>query len=56
MEFNESFYRTQWLMAHNRLHELAHDADLAKSEKVIEQWSSYLADLEQDREVASHPA
>lgn len=48
-----SLYRTQWLMAHNRLHEIVHsdeDKPLAKH------WDEYLAELRTAERVAAKPA
>ncbi|HEY2468541.1 MAG TPA: hypothetical protein VGI45_11990 [Terracidiphilus sp.] len=42
-----SLYRTQWLMAHNRLHDLAQSHPDLKGD-----WDSYLRDL-QSSEAAS---
>ncbi|MEJ0071348.1 MAG: hypothetical protein WDO24_24320 [Pseudomonadota bacterium] len=49
----ESLYRTRWLMAHNRLHEIVHAAEPADKAKL---WADYLADLEKAEEVAAQPA
>jgi hypothetical protein len=43
-------------MAHNRLHEIAHDEKLAQSEKISDHWAGYLADLDRAGEVASQRA
>jgi hypothetical protein len=55
-KFDASYYRTQWLMAHNRLHEIADDENLAQSEKISDHWRGYLADLDRAGEVASQRA
>jgi hypothetical protein len=47
-----SLYRTQWLMAHNRLHAAVHDPKAS----LPEVWSGYLADLATAEVVASSPA
>ena len=39
-----SIYRTQWLMAHNRLHDLFHKGGLLKSEEHRGEWEAYLAE------------
>jgi hypothetical protein len=61
MDANE--YRTRWLMAHNRLHDLVHEIigkasniDPALLEKVNEQFEAYLADLGDAKRVAAMPA
>jgi len=54
VNFDVSYYRTQWLMAHNRLHEIAHDCELA--DKVKTQWDGYLDDLKQAGQVATRSA
>jgi hypothetical protein len=55
-ELESSLYRTRWLMAHNRLHAIVHEADLAKPENLARQWNEYLAELAASDEVASKPA
>lgn len=41
----ESLYRTRWLMAHNRLHEIANKS-----------WKDYLKELRSSEAVAKTPA
>ncbi len=41
-------------MAHNHLHEIAHDCELA--DKVKTQWDGYLDDLKQAGQVATRSA
>jgi hypothetical protein len=48
----ESLYRTRWLMAHNRLHAVAHRREVS----VEDTWSGYLKDLETAEAVAKTPA
>jgi hypothetical protein len=48
----ESLYRTQWLMAHNRLYDLAHDP----SASVNDSWAEYLEELQSAESVAKTPA
>lgn len=48
----ESLYRTKWLMAHNRLHRIAHDP----SATVADEWKGYLNDLGTAESVASRAA
>lgn len=52
-EMSASEYRTRWLMAHNRLHELVHAGGQGDAKKV---WVDYLGDLETVPEVISKPA
>jgi hypothetical protein len=52
----ESLYRTRWLMAHNRLHDLFYKSGLIKSEEYRGEWEAYLAELRTADEVASQPA
>lgn len=47
-----SFYRTMWLMAHNRLHAATHDPAVS----LPELWAAYLADMETAEEKSSVPA
>jgi hypothetical protein len=47
-----SLYRTQWLMAHNRLNKIAHDSTVG----VAEEWNSYLRDLSTAESVAREEA
>jgi hypothetical protein len=49
----ESLYRTQWLMAHNRLHAIAHTKD---GIDIAREWEGYLAELRLADEIASKPA
>jgi hypothetical protein len=51
-----SLYRTRWLMAHNRLHDLFYKRGLIKSEEYRGEWETYLAELRTAEEVASQPA
>jgi hypothetical protein len=52
----ESEYRTLWLMAHNRLHEILHsEASMAQDERA-RQLENYAAELKSAREIASKPA
>jgi hypothetical protein len=48
----ESLYRTRWLMAHNRLHTIAHNSSASASDT----WNLYLKDLSQAEEIAKTPA
>lgn len=48
-----SFYRTRFLMAHNRLHEIAHGDASAKHR---ENWDEYLAELRTAERIAAKPA
>jgi hypothetical protein len=43
-------------MAHNRLHAIVHEADLAKPDNLTRQWNEYLAELAASDEIASKPA
>ncbi len=52
----ESLYRTRWLMAHNRLHDIVHNSASVEPEKLSGQWNEYLAELNTAGEVASKPA
>ena len=47
-----SLYRTKWLMAHNRLHAVAHEP----SAQLSENWNAYLSELRSAEEVARHAA
>ena len=47
-----SLYRTQWLMAHNRLHSAVHDPNAS----LPKLWDAYLADLAAAEVIASSPA
>jgi hypothetical protein len=47
-----SFYRTQWLMAHNRLHKIVHDS----SADVAQEWEGYLRDLSTAESVSKQEA
>lgn len=51
-----SLYRTRWLMAHNRLHDLFYKGGLIKSEEYRDQWEAYLAELKTAEDIASRPA
>jgi len=46
-----SFYRTKWLMAHNRLHEIAHEPSASLAEK----WNAYLDELQAAEDMARQP-
>ena len=50
----ESIYRTQFLMAHNRLHDIVHE----KGDKptLAKHWDEYLVELRTAEQVASKPA
>lgn len=48
----ESLYRTQWLMAHNRLYDLAHNSSLS----IADVWAEYLKELDSAESVARKPA
>ena len=48
----ESLYRTKWLMAHNRLHDLAHNGSLVPTTV----WEEYLNELKSAEAVAKTPA
>lgn len=52
----ESYYRTKWLMAHNRLHDVVHKPGLTKPEALAKHFEEYLAELRTAEEVASRPA
>lgn len=47
-----SLYRTRWLMAHNRLHAIAHDSKVS----VKDTWDDYLKELSTSEAVAKTPA
>lgn len=49
-----NLYRTQWLMAHNRLHEIVYEDDPKKS--LSRHWDEYLAELRTAERVAAKPA
>jgi len=51
-EQKESLYRTRWLMAHNRLHEIAHKGDPNPDLD----FDDYLAELRTAESVAAQPA
>ena len=58
-EQRESLYRTRWLMAHNRLHEIVHyEYECTDDPRIslIPQWDAYLAELRTAEEVAAKPA
>jgi Zn-dependent peptidase ImmA (M78 family) len=55
-ESESSLYRTRWLMAHNRLHVIVHQTEMAKPENLTRQWDEYLAELAASDEIASKPA
>jgi len=49
----ENLYRTKWLMAHNRLHEIVH----GKSDKPLaDLWNGYLDELQLAEKIAATPA
>ena len=48
----ESLYRTRWLLAHNRLHALAHDGGSASAEDL---WKEYLAELQTSEDTVNAP-
>lgn len=48
------FYRTQFLMAHHRLHKLAHNPATA-TESVLAEWHGYLEELKTAPEVSKQP-
>ena len=50
----ESLYRTRWLMAHNRLHEIVY-GDVSKAE-TPQHWDGYLAELRTAKSVAAKSA
>jgi len=52
-EDQASLYRTRWLMAHNRLHEIVHAGGAVEVAKI---WDDYLAELTTAPEIASQPA
>jgi hypothetical protein len=47
-----SLYRTQWLMAHNRLHTIAHSPSI----DVKDEWKGYLDELRSAEDIARLPA
>lgn len=49
-----SLYRTRWLMAHNRLHEIVYEDEPKIS--LARHWDEYLAELRTAECVASKPA
>ena len=53
-EQQESLYRTRWLMAHNRLHEIVY-GDVSKAE-TSQHWDGYLAELRTAESVAAKSA
>jgi hypothetical protein len=50
-----SLYRTRWLMAHNRLHDLFYKGGLLKSEEHRGEWEAYITELRTAEEVTSRP-
>ena len=46
-----SFYRTKWLMAHNRLHSVVHEP----SANLTEEWSTYLSELQSAENLVRTP-
>ena len=55
-EQKSSLYRTRWLMAHNRLHEIVHE-DVPKTKtSPARHWDEYLAELRTAERVAAKPA
>jgi len=46
-----SLYRTKFLMAHNRLHALAHEPSASPTET----WNAYLEELQSAEEIARRP-
>lgn len=52
----ESLYRTQWLMAHNRLHRACHKPEFASVEVLTKHFKEYLEELKTAKEVVSKPA
>ena len=49
----ESLYRTKWLMAHNRLHDIVHSKSNVPLAVV---WDEYLKELQSSEVVAETPA
>lgn len=47
-----SFYRTQWLTAHNHLHAVVHDT----SASPVKEWDAYLSELGSTEIVAKRDA
>ncbi len=50
-EHTAAQYRTRWLLAHNRLHAVAHEGRPA-----VEEWDGYLEELKTADEVADRSA
>jgi hypothetical protein len=49
----ESLYRTKWLMAHNRLHEIVHSKT---AKPLADLWKEYLDELQSAETVAATSA
>lgn len=47
-----SLYRTKWLMAHNRLHAVAHEPSASPKDN----WNAYLSELQSAEDVARRQA
>lgn len=55
-EHQEALYRTRWLMAHNRLHEIVHKGDSETETPRARHWDEYLAELRTAKDIAAQPA
>lgn len=55
-EQQESLYRTRWLMAHNRLHEIIHSGDSETKTFYVRHWDEYLAELRAAKGIAAKSA
>ncbi len=55
-EHQESLYRTRWLMAHNRLHEIVHNGDSETETSRAQHWEGYLAELRAAKSIAAQSA
>ena len=52
----QSLYRTRWLMAHNRLHEIIHSGDPKTKTSLARRWDEYLAELRTAKSIAARSA
>lgn len=55
-EDQASFYRTRFLMAHNRLHEMVHQGDPETETSRGQHWDEYLAELRTAEDIVAQPA
>ena len=51
-----NLYRTRWLMAHNRLHEIVHEGESKTKTSPAQHWDEYLVELRTAERVAAQPA